>query len=305
MAHKQNIRRRIRRPGAGRPRKLTADQLAELEQLLLQGATAHGWINDLWTTKRIAEMIRRHFRIHCSLGCVRTTITEYMRWTQQRPIQQFREADDTEITRWLEAEYPRILERARRRQAHLVFVDESGFMLAPTIRRTYAPRGRTPVYKVSDPHGRISVIGAMTVSAVRRHFGFQFHLLDDNANFRGESVARFVRQIHKRIPGPITLIWDRISIHGAEPVRKYLNRHRTIVLAPFPANASSLNPVDKIWFYVKYDRLPNFAPPDLVELRSRITEEFCRLRGRPDVLESLFKLTKLSLGRGHAVITNI
>jgi hypothetical protein len=74
-----------------------------------------------------------------------------------------------------------------------------------------------------------------------------------------------------------------------------LNSQRTIVLEPFPPNASSLNPVDKIWFYVKYDRLPNFAPPDLVELRSRVMEEFCRLQGRPDVLESLFKLTKLSL----------
>jgi transposase len=32
-----------------------------LEKLLLQGATAHGWANALWTAKRVAEVIRRHF----------------------------------------------------------------------------------------------------------------------------------------------------------------------------------------------------------------------------------------------------
>jgi len=47
--------------GGGRPRRLSDTQLDELEQSLLQGATAHGWTNDLWTYDRIAEVIRKHF----------------------------------------------------------------------------------------------------------------------------------------------------------------------------------------------------------------------------------------------------
>src|SRR5208337_1323523 len=53
-----------------------------------------------------------------------------------------------------------IPQRARRRHAYIVFVDEAGFMLAPVVRRTWAPRGCTPVTRTSEPHGRISVIGA-------------------------------------------------------------------------------------------------------------------------------------------------
>ena len=40
---------------------------------------------------------------------------------------------------------PRIIKEAGDRKAHLVFLDESGFQLTPVVRRTYAPRGKTPI----------------------------------------------------------------------------------------------------------------------------------------------------------------
>ena len=96
-----------------------------------------------------------------------------------------------------------IVERARRRHAHIVFVDEAGFMLATVLRRTWAPRGCTPVIKISEPHGRISVIGAITISPHRRHFGFYFQLSEDNVNIRGESVVQFIEHVRRKIRGPI------------------------------------------------------------------------------------------------------
>jgi hypothetical protein len=86
-----------------------------------------------------------------------------------------------------------------------------------------------------------------------------------------------------------------IPVHLARPVQRYLHKHRTIVVELFPSRAPDLNPVDKIWFYVKFDCLPNYTPPNLSDLRLRVTEEFRRLQRRPDVLDSLFNLTKLTL----------
>jgi transposase len=188
-----------------------------------------------------------------------------------------------------------ILDRAWKRHAHLAFVDEAGFMLAPILRRTFAPRGCTPVIKVSRPHDRISVIGAMTISPRHRHFGFHFHLSYDNANFYGDSVARFIEDVRRRIRGPITLLWDAIRIHLGKPVHDYLAAHRKIVVEPFPPYAPELNPVDYVWSYVKYDRLPNFCPSELPELRTCITAEFRRLQKRPDLLKSLFRRAGLPL----------
>ena len=51
------------KPHPGPTPRLNDDQLIHLEDLLLEGATAHGWHNELWTAARVAELIRRHFGI--------------------------------------------------------------------------------------------------------------------------------------------------------------------------------------------------------------------------------------------------
>jgi len=188
-----------------------------------------------------------------------------------------------------------ILNRARRRHAHIVFVDEAGFMLAPILRRTWAPRGCTPILRVADPHGRISVIGAISIDPQHRRFCFDFHLLADNANFRGPSLVAFLDDLRQKIRGPITLLWDEIPIHRARAVRRFLHQHRTIVVEEFPPYAPELNPVDYVWSYVKYARLANYNPLNLDVLRDQVTAEFCRLQKRPDLLRSFFDHTGLSL----------
>ncbi|MFN7019780.1 MAG: transposase [Phycisphaerales bacterium] len=52
----------------------------------------------------------------------------------------------------------------------IVFYDESGFMLRPLVRRSWAPRGQTPILRCWDRRDRLSVIGAITVPPSReRH----------------------------------------------------------------------------------------------------------------------------------------
>ena len=119
--------------------------------------------------------------------------------------------------------------------------------------------------------------------------------MEDNANFHGNSVVEFIDEIRRKIPKPIILLWDAIPIHRAKPVGDYLAKHPRIVAEPFPPYAPELNPVDNVWSYVKYARLPNYTLPDLRELRRRIAAEFRRLRKRPDLLKSFFNRTRLTL----------
>src|SRR5271168_2208887 len=51
------------KPVPGAKRRLTDTQLQELEGLLDQGAPAHGFPNELWTSARVAQVIRRHFGV--------------------------------------------------------------------------------------------------------------------------------------------------------------------------------------------------------------------------------------------------
>lgn len=188
-----------------------------------------------------------------------------------------------------------VLKRANRRRAYIVFVDEAGFMLSPHLRRTWARRGCTPVIRVAEPHGRISVVGAISISPKRKIFRFHFLLSADNANFHGYTLVPFLEFLRRKLSGPITLIWDQIAIHRTAQILKYLHKHPKIVVEPFPPYAPELNPVDNAWGYVKCARLANYTPPNLVELRAEITKEFRRLQHRPDLLRSFFNHTGLTL----------
>jgi transposase len=85
------------RPHPGPKVRLTAGQLAELETLLLQGATKHGWPNVLWTAQRVAEMIRRHFGITYHVEHVRTILRHRLRWSSQKPQRKAKQRNDEKI----------------------------------------------------------------------------------------------------------------------------------------------------------------------------------------------------------------
>jgi hypothetical protein len=72
------------------------------------------------------------------------------------------------------------------------------------------------VEKVTDPHARISVIGAITLTPEYHGVNLTFDLSPDNANFNGQSIAAFLRLLHERVKHPITVIWDSVGIHLTE-----------------------------------------------------------------------------------------
>jgi transposase len=277
----------------GRPRKLSNEQLETLRRLLLRGATAFGWHNDLWTSKRVAEIIRTQFKINISRYQTWVYLTRYLGWSSQKPTQRLRERNEFEILRWKLEDFPQIQEDVEKRGAYLIFVDESGFLLTPSVRRTFSPRGQVPVIKVSNPHGRISAIGALAISPKRKYPYFYCYLLADNLNFHSNSIVYFIKQLQKRMPGPMTIVWDAIPIHCSQPVKQYLEQHEELIIEQFPPYSPELNPVDKAWLYLKYNRLPNYAPLTVEELRTRLTDELNILKTKRHVLASCVRQSEL------------
>jgi transposase len=73
------------RPHPGPKPRLAAEQLQQLETFLRQRATAHGWPNALWTARRVAEMIRRHFAITYHVEHARKILRRRLGWSSQVP----------------------------------------------------------------------------------------------------------------------------------------------------------------------------------------------------------------------------
>jgi transposase len=284
------------KPHLGPAPRLSSRQQRQLERLLLQGARAHGWANELWTTQRIVELIRRHFGVSFHHDHVGRFLRQRLRWTPQKPRRRARERNEAAIKRWMKRKFPRIAQAARQRGAHLVFLDESGYMLSPTVRRTWAPQGKTPLLHSWDRRDRVSAISCITVSPRTGRLNFYFALLGDNVNANGGHTVEFLRHLKRQLGGPFTVIWDGLNIHSrSRLVKAYLAKHPEIVDETLPGYAPELNPDEGVWGWTKYGRLANLAAADTVELRQRIQAEFATLRSNRQLLDSFIQETGLSL----------
>jgi transposase len=284
------------KPRFGQEPRLTDAQLRQLEQLLLQGAKAHGWPNELWTCRRIAELIRRRFSVSYHPDHVGRFLHTRLRWSCQKPQRRARERDDAEIDRWRRHEFPRILREAQQRGAHLAFLDESGFFLLAAVRRTWGPQGQTPILPAWDRRDRISVISAITVSPVRQRLGLCFQLLPTNTNAKAPDVIDFLRHLKATLGGSVTVLWDRHGIHRkAGVVQAYLAKHPEIVAEDFPGYAPDLNPDEQVWNWTKNSTLANRPADDADWLFDQLIEGLTDLQQRPDLLASFIDHAGLQL----------
>ena len=88
-----------RGPSGPAPR-LAATQLAQLEQALLEGATANGFTGELWTLDRIALVIERLTGVRHHPAWVWALLGHRLGWTVQRPKRRAAERDQAAIDRW-------------------------------------------------------------------------------------------------------------------------------------------------------------------------------------------------------------
>lgn len=96
----------------GRPRKLDEAQRKRLVRLLLKGAQAYGYRTNLWTTARIAELVRSEFGVEYHRDHV-GRLMHSLGWSPQKPERRALERDEDEIARWKQKEWPRIKKTPR------------------------------------------------------------------------------------------------------------------------------------------------------------------------------------------------
>lgn len=152
-------------------------------------------------------------------------------------------------------------------RAHIAFVDESGFLLIPSVRRTWAPRGQTPVTVHRFSHSRISAISAISVSPVRKRLSLYFRL--SRENIRADDVAGFLRELLRAIPGHVIVVWDNSNSHRGKVVKELERKRERLHIEYLPAYAPELNPDEGVWSQLK-SQLANGRPDDVEELEDHL-----------------------------------
>jgi putative transposase len=164
-----------------------------------------------------------------------------------------------------------------------VFLDESGFLLIPTRRRTWGPEGQTPILHYSYKHDRISALAALTVSAFRKRMGIYTRF--QKKNFKAPDVAAFLRNLLKHLHGHVILVLDQGRIHKGPFIRQVQEDYPRLHLEPFPKYAPELNPTEQIWNNFK-GRTANSLYLSLQEIRADLFNNRRRVAASQSVLRS-------------------
>jgi transposase len=90
--------------------RLSDSQLRQVEQALLKGAGANGFVGELWTLDRIATAIERLTGVRHHPAWVWALLRHRLGWSVQRPVRRAAERDQDAIDRWVKERWPRILQ---------------------------------------------------------------------------------------------------------------------------------------------------------------------------------------------------
>jgi transposase len=180
-------------------------------------------------------------------------------------------------------------------RAHIVFIDESGFLMSPLLRRSWAPRGATPILSQrTRSHEKISAIAAICVEPNRRRVKFYFSL-HPAGNINSGLACSFLGNLKRQLRTPIALLWDRLQAHRSRKINRFISKSSCIKSFFFPGYAPELNPVEGVWAFLKTNTLANFAPEDINALRKATFRSGRALQTKELLLRSFLKHSGLSL----------
>ncbi len=276
-------------PHTGRPGELSNTQKKLIPDLLSHGAEAYGFRGEVWTCRRVKQVIEREFGVSYHRSHVARLLKE-LRWTPQQPMERAIQRDEAEIQRWQTRTWLEIRKRAVLEHRTLIFVDESGFYLLPALLRTYAPIGETPILKVFETRDHLSMMSGITPQ------GWLFTRSSYEA-LTGMDSVHFLKHMHSQIDKKLLVIWDGSPIHRNHDVREFLTNGaaKHIYLERLPAYAPDLNPDEGTWRHLKQVDLANVCCTDLFDLHSQIYAAVSRLRRKPRLIQSFFAQAGLTI----------
>ena len=224
--------RRHTEPGV--PRQLSAEQLRRLPALLRRGPAAYGFRGDLWPRTRIAAVIRLEFG-----GSYHPThvgrLCNQIRWSPPNPARRARQRNEAAITHWRKETLPAI--KGGRKPGSKASSSESGFSPLPSVVRTYAQMGQTPVLRAWWTRDHLSAISALSPEG-RLYFHCQ------ERAFKSDDVVALFEHLLREVPNRLVIIWDGSPVHRSHTIREFLanGAAQRLHMEHLPAYAPELNP---------------------------------------------------------------
>lgn len=179
--------------------------------------------------------------------------------------------------------------KARDTNSLLIFLDESGFSESPSVRRTWAPRGQTPIVVAPFNWKRLSAIASLIATPSARRVGLCLRL--HPGTIKQPQIIDYLRALKRHVKGrKVILLWDRLPAHRGGDVQAHIARQAAWLTAEYlPPYAPELNPVEYFWSHLSGKELAHFPADNLDAVRRQARRGACRVCRRPELGRAFLK----------------
>ena len=184
---------------------------------------------------------------------------------------------------------------ARRQNSLIVFEDESGVSLLPSVRATWAPRGQTPVLRHRFVWKRLSIASALVYEPDGSDARLAFELRPGAYNT--ETLIEFLTFLHELEAGrSVILLWDGLPAHRSRWMSDWAASQREwLRIEPLPGYAPDLNPTEQVWGNVKSTQLANLCVDTIGEVADLAEVGLDRISGDAPLCFAFLRHTGLRL----------
>jgi len=181
----------------------------------------------LWSRKAIREFV---IKKHNKTMDMRRISDYAKRWgfSSQRPTKYASEQDNEKITKWLEEDYPKIKEKAKKEKAEIHWADETNLNINTNYQKTYSIIGKTPIAKIPAKKTSYSMASSITNQGRLRYMSYK-------GGMNVKLFKIFLKRLIKDSDKKIFLILDNLRVHHAKAVREFEKENSSKLELFFPA----------------------------------------------------------------------
>jgi transposase len=270
-------------PLKGRPRRITGKQMKWIyDTVTLKNPLQYKFEFALWTRRMIRDLIQEKFGHRLSLTSVGRLLAQ-LGLTCQKPLMRAFQQNPSLVERWLKEEYPRIRARAKRIGAEIYFGDEAGVRSDFHSGRTWAPRGQTPVIRVTGAR-----FGFNMISAVSPKGSLRFMVVEGKV--AGKQFCEFLRRLTFKAPKPIFLILDGHPVHRSARVKQVVKSLKgKLQLFFLPPYSPELNPDESVWNELKNNGIGRMAITGPEDMKRKTVTYLKSMQRFPELIRSFFQ----------------
>jgi transposase len=235
----------------------------------------------LWTAKMIGRMIQQQFGIKLSKASV-CRLLNHLGLTPQRPVWRAYQQKPEEVQRWLNEEYPRIKQMAKRQKAIIFFGDEAGIRSDHHAGTSWAPKGKTPIITSTGARFGLNMISAVSAQG-------EFRFMVVKGRVKAAQFLEFIKRLLHGVEQRIFLIVDGHPIHKAKMVSRFIetvkDRFQMFLLPPY---SPELNPDERVWNDLKNNSIGQQVITDQKQLHRAVISHLRFIQKTPQRVRSYY-----------------